>query len=115
MPAVAYSSLARGFFSGRFRADERNKAQEILDCYALRGYASEDNYERLRRTEKIASMKGVTVAQIALSWIFHQGMNIFAVVSTSSPERMQRNIDAAAMHLSEAECRFLNLEQDTCR
>ena len=112
MPVVAYSSLARGFFSGRLKSAESERAPELLDEYALKGYVSEDNIERLRRAEILADTKGVTVAQIAVAWIFRQGMNMFAVVSTSSPARMQANIDAEALTLTETECRYLNLDQD---
>ena len=38
MPVIAYSSLGRGFFSGRFRAYDYENARRILDTFAQQGY-----------------------------------------------------------------------------
>ncbi len=111
MPVIAYSSLGRGLFSGRIRSDEMDKADRILDDVAVRGYVCEDNFERLSRCEQLAAAKGCTVSQIAMSWIFRQGINVFAVVSTSSPERMRENIDSLDIELTEEELHWLDLQR----
>ena len=110
LPVIAYSPLARGLFSGRMKSADAARAEQFLDEYARRGYVSEDNFKRLGRCEELAAQKNVTVPQIALAWIFHQRMNMFAIVSTSSAERMRANIAALDLPLTEAECRYLNLE-----
>ena len=110
MPVVAYSSLARGFFSGRVKGDEPEKASLYMDEISMKGYASPDNFERLRRCEKLAAEKHCSVSQIALAWIFRQDLNTFAVVSTSRPARMQENIDALSIPLTEEEERYLDLK-----
>lgn len=112
MPVVAYSSLGRGLFSGRLKSTDADNAEQYLDMFAMRGYAFPDNFERLRRCEILAKEKEVSVPQLAMSWIFHQKMNMFAVVSTSSPVRMQENIKALAIDLSEKESDYLNLVSD---
>ena len=108
MPVIAYSSLARGLFSGKLRADEPERAGEVLDDWAMKGYASPENFERLRRCEKLAEEKGCTVPQIALAWIFGQRLNLYAVISASAPGRMRGNIDALAVSLTEAELLYLD-------
>lgn len=107
---VTHSSLGRGFFSGRLKSSDFENAAQILDEFAMKGFHTPENFERLRRCEILAANKNVSVSQIALSWIFHQGLNLFAVVSTSSAARMQANIDAANLHLTDAECLYLNLK-----
>ena len=91
MPVIAYSSLGRGLFSGRVHADAPEKAGEIMDTVAMKGYWCPDNLERLRRCEKLAERKHCTVPQIAMAWIFRQKINAFAVVSTRKISRMQEN------------------------
>ena len=54
-----------------------------------------------------AAEKKVTAAQIAMSWIFRQELNVFAVVSMSSPERMRSCLEALDLKLTEQECRYL--------
>lgn len=112
MPVIAYSSLGRGLFSGRVKGDEPEKAAEILDAVAMKGYASPDNFERLRRCERLAEEKNCSVSQIAMAWVYNQRMNTFAVVSTSNPKRMQQNIDALSIELTDSEMQYLDLERE---
>ena len=107
MPVIAYSSLGRGFFSGRFRAFDYEGAQAVLDSYARKGYLCEDNMERLRRAEVLAERYGVSVPEIAMRYIFGSPMNMFAVVSTTNADRMRMNLRASAHPLSPEDRRFL--------
>ncbi len=111
MPVIAYSSLGRGFFSGRLKSWAPEQAEQLLDSAAIKGYACPDNFERLRRCEHLAKEKDITVPQIAMAWIFRQNINTFAIVSTSKPERMQENMAALEIELTAQELRWLNLEE----
>ncbi len=107
MPVIAYSSLGRGFFSGRFRAGDYGNARKVLDPFAQKGYLYEENMARLARAEELADRYGVTVPEIAMRYVFGSGMNLFAVVSTSSPERLRMNLRAAAQPLTPEETVYL--------
>lgn len=109
MAVLAYSSLAHGFFSGKLKSAEAERADQYLDEPAVRGYVSERNLERLRRCEELAEKKGASVPQIAMAWIYHQPMNVFGAVSSSRPERMQENIDALEISFTPDELAWLNL------
>ena len=113
MPVIAYSSLGRGLFSGRVKSSEADKAGKVMDAVAMKGYGCPENFERLRRCEILAVEKGCTVSQIAMSWIFRQKLNTFAVVSTSKASRMQENIDALYIELTPEESRYLDLKSET--
>ena len=107
MPVIAYSSLGRGFFSGRFRAGDYEGARRVLDRYAQQGYLYEENMARLARVETLAAREGQSVPEIAMRYAFASGMNLFAVVSTASPERLRMNLRAAASPLSGEEAAWL--------
>jgi len=111
MPVVAYSSLGRGFFSGRFRAFDEDGARRVLDVFAQKGYLYPANMRRLRRAEQLAEQYGISVPEIAMRYVFASPMNVFAVVSTTSIERMRMNLRAAANPLPAEAVRFL--EADT--
>ena len=113
MPVVAYSSLGHGMFTGRMKASDEARAAEFLDEFAMKGYACPENFERLRRVEILSKEKGASVPQIAMSWLFRQKINVFAVVATTKASRMQENIEALKVQLTEEECRYLDLETDT--
>lgn len=112
IPVFAYSALGRGFFSGRLSAAQPEKANEILEAAAVKGYCCPENFERLRRCELLAKEKGMSVAQIAMAWIFNQkDLDVYALVSCS-PANMALNIAASETTLSEDECKWLDLEID---
>lgn len=110
MPVFAYSSLARGFFSGAFRSDNPEKAREILDEPGYIGYFCDNNLKRLARCEELAEKKGITVAQAAMAWIYNQRFEVFALSSPVTAEQLSANIKALEIELTEEEVRWLNLE-----
>jgi aryl-alcohol dehydrogenase-like predicted oxidoreductase len=107
MPVIAYSALGRGFFSGRFRAGDYEKARSVLDIYAQKGYLYEENMERLRRAEQLAERLGISVSEVAMRYIFSSPMNVFAVVSTTSSDRLRMNLRAVSRPLTPEEVTFL--------
>lgn len=112
MPVFAYSSLGRGFFSGRLKSSDSDRATEILDPPAMKGYACPENFERLARAEKLATKYRCTVPQIAIAWIFQQGLDLFALMSFRSATTIPENIAALDIRLPESECRWLDLATD---
>jgi len=108
MPIIAYSSLARGLMAGRIKSSQEAQAAEILDPFCVKGYVCHDNFERLARCEELAEKKGCTVSQIALAWMFRQDLNIYVLVSTTKAFRLEENLRAFTVNLSEEENRYLN-------
>ena len=113
MPVIAYSSLARGLFSGKVKSDDPASLEKVLDEPGMKGYGYPENLERLHRCEEVAKEKNCTVPQIAMAWIYSQDIQSFAVVSTAKASRMQENIEALHIHLTEDEVRYLDL-RDLC-
>ena len=111
-PVFAYSSLGRGLLSGKLKSSDAKNAGRVLDSFAMKGYGCADNYQRLARCEELAAQKGCSVAQIAMAWVYSQPMNTFAIATMSSPARIQENIAALNLKLTDSECRYLNLETE---
>ncbi|NUL82236.1 MAG: aldo/keto reductase [Armatimonadetes bacterium] len=100
MPLFAWSSLAGGFFSGRFRRDNLAEFDGYLDKLCVDSYCVEENFQILDRVQEVARERGLTAAQIALAWAFAQGFNLFALVGCSAPEEFREN--AKALQLADA-------------
>ncbi len=111
IPIFAYSSLGRGMLSGNFKSNELEKANKILEPEAKIGYFNEPNIERLKRLEILADKKRTTVPCLAMSWILSHELNIYALVATSKKSRMEDNIKAFDIELSEEERNWLNLNE----
>ena len=55
----------------------------------------------------------MTVPQIAMAWIFNQRqLDVYALTAPVEREMMRVNVEASEMPLSDAECRWLDLETD---
>ncbi len=104
MAVCAYSALGSGFFSGRV------KRPSDLKGWPRRAFATEENFERLRRCEELARERGASPAQIALAWALAEEMNVFAIVTSTNLSRMRLNLGALAIQLSEEERRYLDLK-----
>ena len=107
MPVIAYSSLGRGFFTGKFKSGDYEGAKKVLDGAAQKGYLHPVNMDRLARCEKLAAEQGCTVSDIAMRYIFGSDMKVCAVVSTGNAGRMRQNIAASLKPLTGEEIRFL--------
>ena len=112
MAVFAYSVLGRGFMTGMFRSNDRAKAESRLDEAAQRGYCYPHNFERLRRAEILAARKGVSVAQIAIAWVFAHGLNLYALLSCTSEAIIHSNVSALDVELTPVEAAWLNLERN---
>ena len=108
LPVISYSSLAHGFLSGRVLGEDETSGARVLDRFAVKGFDWPENYARLRCCEAIARKRGVTVPQVAIAWLFQQGIQAFAVIASSSPERMRQNAEALKIVLTEEENAALN-------
>ena len=96
--------------AGVFKSDEPETAKNVIDEPDMLGYFCENNIERLRRCEILAKEKNVTVAQIAMAWIYNQPFNVFAISSPTTKQQIEENIVAIDIELSEDESKWLNLE-----
>src|SRR5262249_2528020 len=99
-PLVTWSSLAGGFFSGRFKRDNLDTFQEYLDKVCIEAYCYEENFKRLDRAEQMAKEKGLTIPQLATAYVMSQPLNIFAIVGCANGAEFKANLDPTEPNLS---------------
>jgi aryl-alcohol dehydrogenase-like predicted oxidoreductase len=112
MPLFTWSSLAGGFFSGRFRRDNLDTFDAYLDRLCVTSYCHEDNFKRLERASELAEEKGLTLPQIALAYVMSQPLDIFALVGCNNAQEFQANLEACHVQLSPEERAWLELRTD---
>ncbi|MEJ5297833.1 MAG: aldo/keto reductase [Armatimonadota bacterium] len=113
MPVFSWSSVANGFFSGRFKPDNLDSFEDGSDQLCVRCYCRPDNFRRLERAQKLAMEKGVTATQIALAWLLRQPLNVFPLVGARSRQELEANVAALQIPLTSGEMTWLNLESDS--
>lgn len=94
MPVFSWSSMAMGFFSGRFRRDNLGTFNGYFDRLVVKCFCTEENFRRLERAERVGRELGLTLPQVALAWLFGQGLNVFALVACATKEQMAMNVAA---------------------
>jgi aryl-alcohol dehydrogenase-like predicted oxidoreductase len=109
MPIFAWSSQARGFFSGRYSPDLTEGATQDAQN-VIRTYYSDANWERYRRAEELGRQKGVTRQQVALAWVLHQPLDVYALIGPATVAELDDCLGALDVELTPDEIAWLNLE-----
>ena len=107
MPLFTWSSLAGGFFSGRFRPDNLDTFESYLDKLCVDVYCFGNNWGRLERAEELAAQKGVSLPQIALAYVLNQPLDIYSLIACWKPEEAADNVKALGIGLSVDEMKWL--------
>ncbi|MCL2837701.1 MAG: aldo/keto reductase [Oscillospiraceae bacterium] len=101
-PVMAWSPTARGFFS-KLAAGE-----EIIDKYVHRYGWTQENYRRLERVKTLAAELKVSVGAVVLAYLMcDEDVPTCAVVSFSKKEQYDQAIEAANLHLTNEQRKFL--------
>lgn len=107
MPLLTWSSLAGGFFSGRFRPDNLDTFTEYLDRLCVKSYCYPDNFARLERVKELAEERDATVAQVAMAYVVAQPFNVFPLVGCANAGEYAANAAALDLALTADEVRWL--------
>jgi len=100
---VSYYALGRGFFAGAVKLSELGEKDGRRK--APRFYAENlaHNTSLLSELQKIAAAKGITLAQLSLAWILHQGENFVPIPGTHQIAHLEENVRAADIVLTTEE------------
>jgi len=106
---VAYSPLGRGFLTGQIKRIE-DLAQD--DFRRQNPRFQGDNFKKnlglVAKVEEIAKEHKCTPAQLALAWVLAQGDDIAPIPGTRHPERVEENVGALNVVLSENDLRRID-------
>ena len=112
-PLIAWSSQARGFFTGRYSPEMLNMTDTTEDSFLRRMvevYGTDENFERLRRAQELAREKdGCSAVQVALAWLLHKPFPVIPIVGVHTEEELASCAAATLLELSESELKRLNL------
>ena len=73
------------------------------DVYKRQEEAIKENFRFIEVIDQLAKDKGVTKAQIALSWILSQNDEITAIPGTRKIHRLEENLGALNVELNQAD------------
>lgn len=99
---VPYSPLGRGFLTGQAKpASEYEKTdfRRMDPRWAPENFAK--NVDAVRQLSDLAESLDTSVARLALAWLLAQGNNIVPIPGTRSKTRLEENVGAADLDLSD--------------
>ena len=103
---VPYSPLGKGFLTGKI--DEHTTLDSSDFRSTLPRFAPDArhaNQSLVALLNRIAEAKGATPAQIALAWLLAQQPWIAPIPGTTKPHRLEENVGAAAIELTQDDLR----------
>ncbi|HEY3112931.1 MAG TPA: aldo/keto reductase [Gemmatimonadaceae bacterium] len=99
---VAYSPLGRGFLTGQIKSvDDLAEDDFRRQNPRFQGDNFQKNLNLVAKVEEIAKEHKCTPAQLALAWALAQGDDIVPIPGTRHPERVEENVRALDIVLSE--------------
>jgi aryl-alcohol dehydrogenase-like predicted oxidoreductase len=101
---VPFSPLGRGFLSGTLRSPDDfapSDSRRALPRFQGENFAR--NLDLVAKVEELAVARGATPSQLALAWLLAQGDDIAPIPGTKRRSRLEENLAAAAIELSDQE------------
>jgi aryl-alcohol dehydrogenase-like predicted oxidoreductase len=97
---TAYGVLSRGLISGHWQKGGSGTPDFRSFSPRFQEGNVEQNLALVEALRKVANAKGVTVAQIAIAWVAHQGADIVPLVGARNRTRLTESLGAASLRLS---------------
>ncbi|AYA04427.1 NADP(H)-dependent aldo-keto reductase [Acinetobacter sp. WCHAc010034] len=98
---LAYSPLAFGYLSGKFRNGARPANARVTLFSRFSRYSNPQSEWATEQYAQLAEQHGLTLTQLALAFIKQQFFVTSTIIGATSLEQLQENIDAFQVNLSE--------------
>jgi aryl-alcohol dehydrogenase-like predicted oxidoreductase len=105
---VAFAPLGRGLLSGAFDVEQLRDGDFRRSLPRFQQDALAQSLEAVQRLKQMARERGCIPAQLALSWILHQGNDVAAIPGTTRIGHLEENLGACDLKLTEHELEWLD-------
>ncbi|KAJ4475457.1 oxidoreductase [Lentinula aciculospora] len=102
--AIPWSPLARGMLTRPFSEQTTRSETDLM----VKGYGQESSRAIVERVEELSKKKGVTMAQIALAWLWSKESVAAPIVGTTSVQNLLDLVDALDLRLTNEEIKYLD-------
>ncbi|MCW3063179.1 MAG: Aryl-alcohol dehydrogenase, partial [Solirubrobacterales bacterium] len=116
---LPWSPLGGGWLTGKYRKDARPSGATRLGENPDRGVEAYDRRSTAQRTwdvidavQAVASVRGVTMAQVALAWLVDRPMVTSVILGARTVEQLRDNLGAADLHLDGEDVARLDAASD---
>ena len=104
---IPWSPMARGYLTRPHEEYLSTKRAETDDYAQEHPYADNGGREINERVQELAADRGVSMAQIALSWLLHKEWVDAPIIGASKIEHLEDAVEALEIDLSESDIAYL--------
>lgn len=105
---LAYSPLAFGYLTGKFRNGARPANARITLFSRFSRYTNPESEWATEQYAQLAEQHGLTLTQLALAFIKQQFFVTSTIIGATSLDQLKENIDAFDIHLSDEVLQGIN-------
>lgn len=105
---VPFSPLGRAMLTGKI-TDTKFEEKDIRNFFSrFEQNAFDHNLQLINELKQFAAIKNITMAQLSLSWLLHQGDFIFPIPGTKRISYLEENWASIDASLSQQDLEFMN-------
>jgi 1-deoxyxylulose-5-phosphate synthase len=99
---IPWSPLGRGFLTGKYRRrDKPTSLRYRKDRYLGLRYFRPEDFDVVERLEEVAKEKGVTPAQLALTWLVNKKGVASPIIGPTKVEQLEELVEAMEIRLKQ--------------
>jgi aryl-alcohol dehydrogenase-like predicted oxidoreductase len=106
---TAYGVLSRGLISGHWQKDDARPGDYRAHAPRFQGSNVDANLALVERLRRVAAAKHVSVAQLAIAWVAHQGSDIIPLIGARRRDRLAEALGSLNVVLSAADVAAIEL------
>ena len=106
---TAYGVLSRGLISGHWQKDDARPGDYRAHAPRFQGSNVDANLALVERLRRVAAAKHVSVAQLAIAWVAHQGSDIIPLIDARRRDRLAEALGSLNVVLSAADVAAIEL------
>lgn len=110
---IAYSPLGRGMLTGQIKSLDdldTKDMKRIMPRFSAENFPK--NLKLVEDFEVLAKKKGCSPGQLCLAWLLAEGRDVFPIPGTKRVERLEENLRALKVVLSEEEMKEIRAVVD---
>jgi aryl-alcohol dehydrogenase-like predicted oxidoreductase len=100
---VVFSPIAQGILTGKYLPGSAppagSRATDASGSRFIRGYLTDDLLTRVQHLKPIAEEAGLTLAQLAVTWVLQNPNVSAAIIGATRPEQVRENVRASGARL----------------
>lgn len=107
MGLMVWGALGAGLLTGKYRRNTADPAGTRLSSGGSTIADREKALDAVEAMDPIAKAKGISIANVAISWVLHQAAVSSVVVGCRTAEQLEANLGALAVAFSDEELKTL--------